>query len=161
MSRLARITGSFVAVVVAYWAYALMAAILIDPPPPKGPDGVTNANGRGEDPKTDIQKLQIDEIRPLFHPKDWELDPVKTKVIESENAKLLFQDYDTTQGTGIVVLKPCTMIFCDGPNIQEAIVLQAPRAVLLFDHKASNQYTFFHELLLLVQSCMWIFLLVE
>lgn len=134
MTRIARITGSFVAVVVAYWAYALMAAILIDPPPPKVPAGVTSANGSGGDVGTDILKLQIDAIRPLFNAKDWELDPVRTKVIESESAKLLFKDYDTTQGTGIVVLTPCTMIFSNGPTIEEAIVLQAPRAVLQFDH---------------------------
>jgi hypothetical protein len=146
MPRITRISGSLAAVLVAYWAYALMAVPLIDPPAPPLPPGGNPIH----DPGIDIGKQQIDAIRPLFPANAWQLDPEKTKVLESDRAKLLFQTYDTSQGGGKVVLTPCTIVFLsDGPAeneaqlIRQSIILEAPRAILHFDHdldlKQSNK----------------------
>ena len=133
MPQLTRISGSLAIVLVAYWAYALMAVPwiephinIVDPLPPLPP---------GLDP---VQE-QVNEIRSLFRPGDWEVASEKTKVLESDSAKLLFEDYSTLGG-GKVELKPCTIVFLsDAPaesqaqHIRESVVLQASRAVLQFD----------------------------
>ncbi|MFZ1935669.1 MAG: hypothetical protein WBL72_07650 [Thermoguttaceae bacterium] len=136
MPRITRISGSLAAVLVAYWAYALMAVPLIDPPAPPLPPGGNPIH----ESDIDIGKLQIDAIRPLFPANAWQLDPEKTKVLESEHAKLLFQTYDTSQGGGKVVLTPCTIIYLsedaeatEAQRLRESIILEAPRAVLHFD----------------------------
>ena len=82
----------------------------------------------------------MEEIKPLFQPGDWELASSKTKVLESDRAKLLFQDY-TNLGGGKVEIEPCTIVFLyDGPaenedqRLRQSIILQAPAgAILQFD----------------------------
>ena len=80
------------------------------------------------------------DIDRLFPPDAWERDREKVKVIETEQATLLIQDYRPTPD-GKLTLEPCTVIFYsaaepDGPNDspRRPIVLQAKRgAVLEFD----------------------------
>jgi hypothetical protein len=137
MPRITRISGSLATVLVAYWAYALMAVPWIEPP--AAPLQKTANNG-GPNDAPDLPEMQIREIKPLFRPGDWEVASEKTKVLESDRAKLLFQDY-TNLGEGRVEIKPCTIVFLyDGPaeneaqRIRQSIILQAPAgAVLQFD----------------------------
>ena len=138
MPRITRISGSLAIVLIAYWAYALMAVPWIEPTVAQPvPISVGPVGPRRPDPS----ERQIEEIRPLFQPKDWELDVEKTKVLEGDRAKLLFQKYDNRLGGGKVILSPCTIIFLsDGPaendseRIRQSIVLQAKEAILQFEH---------------------------
>ena len=132
MPRITRISGSLAAVLVAYWAYALMAVPWIEPPAaPQAPIGGPGNTG----PVPSLPDIQRAEIKPLFRPDEWEVASDKTIVLESDRAKLLFQKYDTTQGGGKVVLTPCTIVFFPSDSsIRESIILQAPQAVLQFDH---------------------------
>ncbi len=141
MSRITRISGSLAIVLVAYWAYALTAVPLIEPPAPKQ----SIASGGAQKPAPTVDDMQRDEIKPLFRRGDWELDPEKTKVLESDRAMLLFQRYSPLGGDKVEIT-PCTIVFLsDGAaenaaqRIRQSIVLQAPRAVLHFDRDLDQQ----------------------
>ena len=138
MVRFTRVGGSFAIVLVAYWAYALVAVPLIDPP----------AHRRRSDALTEEELEQWAqeskerwrrELAGLFSPGSWELaDPV---VLEIDQVKLLLKGYTKLDDGKKVEIRPCTMIFVpDAPAAdaeqrrRRAIVLEAPQgAVLQFD----------------------------
>jgi lipopolysaccharide export system protein LptA len=127
MSRLKRIAGGFAIMLIAYWAYALVAVPLVEPSVAAG--GGNSA--AGQIPKTvDLAAIQVEQLRRLgvFQADAWELK--NPKILESNTAKLLFQKYENTPD-GRVLISPCTIVFADdGPPI----VLEAPQgAVLEFD----------------------------
>ena len=69
MPRITRISGSLAVVLIAYWAYALMAAHWIEPP--VAPPPVKNApNNAGPDTVPNLLDLQMEQIKPLFRPGD-------------------------------------------------------------------------------------------
>ncbi len=137
MSRFRRIAGSLAVVLIAYWAYALLAVPWIEPPaelpgqrPPPGRE-IARPPGDEVNPQTDA-------IRPLFPPDTWELkDPT---ILESNRAKLIFQQYRNFPD-GRIEIHPCTIVFLyDGPaedeaqRLRQSIILEAPGgAVLQFD----------------------------
>jgi lipopolysaccharide export system protein LptA len=128
MSRLKRIAGGFAVMLIAYWLYALTVVPLIEPS--LSPAGGGNA-ASGPMPKTvDLAAIQVEQLKQLgvFQPDAWELK--NPKILESNTAKLLFQEYENTPD-GRVLIKPCTIVFADdGPPV----VLEAPAgAVLEFD----------------------------
>jgi hypothetical protein len=133
MHRGTRIVGSFAIVLAAYWAYALVAVPLIEPPADPRHDGPISEAERAE-----VQgriDAGIAQLEGLFPPKSWELqDP---KILESDQFKLLMQEYRNL-GDGRVEIRPCTMIFMpEGPAADEAqrkrraVILEAPEGALL------------------------------
>ena len=133
MPRVLRIAGSFAIVLVSYWAYALVAVPLIEPPAdlrrgqPISAEERAAAQGRID--------AGIAEHKGQFSPGAWELN--SPKILESEQFKLLMQDYRNL-GDGRVEIHPCTMIFTpDGPAADEAqrkrqaVILEAPEGALL------------------------------
>jgi lipopolysaccharide export system protein LptA len=131
MHRLLRIAGSFLIVLVTYWAYALVAVPLIEPSAASRPQGAATYSPRGRR----LTDARIDALRPLFPPGAWELE--NPKILESEQVKLLIRDY-RNRGDGRVDIQPCTIIFLPGkPDVDEAqrlrqaVVLQAPEGALL------------------------------
>ena len=129
MFRTARITGSFVVVVIAYWAYSLLAVPWIEPA--AAPKPVVESGGDRESQSGDLTDDQVRRIRSLFQPDDWELKA--PKILESDRARLLFQTYKN-MGNGLVKLDPCTVLFDpDSPvrdeaqRVRQTIILQAPQ----------------------------------
>jgi lipopolysaccharide export system protein LptA len=133
MHRVTRIAGSFAIVLAAYWAYALVAVPLIEPPADPRRDRPISEAERAE-----VQgriNAEIAQLEGLFPPKSWELqDP---KILESDQFKLLMQEYRNL-GDGRVEIRPCTMIFMpEGPAADEAqrkrraVILEAPQGALL------------------------------
>jgi hypothetical protein len=124
-------------VLTMYGGYALGVVPLLQPPP---------APPRPPVPPLNLSPVEIgDEIAQLFPPGSWELD--KPKIVETEQATLLVQDYQPTPD-GKLELTPCTLIFYaslatsptpTGANAgakpaRRPIVMQAPQgAVLQFD----------------------------
>lgn len=137
MPRLLRTAGSLAIVVVAYWAYALVAVPLIEPPAKTGDRGAPASQADREAPGVRIT-TEIDKLKGLFPPEAWQLK--SPKILESQQVKLLMQSYRNL-GDGRVKIHPCTMIFTpDGPADDEAqrkrraVILEAPEgAVLEFD----------------------------
>ena len=138
MSRASRIAGSLAIVVIAYWAYALLAVPWIEPPTALAP---VNGNSGGNQPPSghDAVDVQVDSIKHFFKHGAWELrDPT---ILECDGAKLIIQTYDNSRGDGTVEIHPCTIVFpYQGPAENEAqrhrqtIILEAPDgAVLQFD----------------------------
>jgi hypothetical protein len=122
--------------------YALAVAPWFEPPPLK-PHTPSVAQG-----PIDVPPEAQRDLERLFEPQAWERDP-KTKVIVTEQATILIQDYYPTP-EGALKLTPCTIIFyaagqpaaaADGsvpPAKSKAgrrpVVLQAPAgATLEFD----------------------------
>jgi lipopolysaccharide export system protein LptA len=140
MPRITRISGSFVIVLIAYWAYALMVVPWIEPPVTMNSAGVVSSNETQTDEVPDLVTLERRLIQDLFQPGDWEIASEKTKVLKSEKARLLLQEYKNL-GRGKVEIKPCTIVFdYDGASEPEeqrhrqSIILQAPEgAILQFD----------------------------
>jgi hypothetical protein len=133
MSRFRRIAGSLAAVLVAYWAYALLAVPWIEPAAPPR----TKDNGPpygGESVEVSQQKL----LTRLFPADAWELK--NPTILESNRAKLIFQQY-RNYPDGRIEIHPCTIVFLyDGPaededqRLRQSIILEAPGgAVLQFD----------------------------
>lgn len=133
MARVFRVITSFVAVLTAYWAYALAVVPMIEP---------TADMNRSEGP--DAQRLEMGEnavqrqlrqFDGLFPPGSWELS--SSKILESEQFTLLLGDYKN-RGDGKVEIHPCTMVFMaaglkdtQAERRRRAIVLQAPKGALL------------------------------
>jgi lipopolysaccharide export system protein LptA len=136
MSRPLRIGISFVAVLVAYWAYALLAVPLIEP----------EVNRQKENDRFERDRLaarqemnrRLTELEGLFPPGSWALE--NAKILQSEQVRLLIRDY-TNLGDGKVEIRPCAMVYTpEGPPQTEAerkrqsVILEAPEgAVLQFD----------------------------
>jgi lipopolysaccharide export system protein LptA len=137
MQRVIRIVGSLAIVVIAYWAYALLAVRWIEPSvdPNSAPTVPI-------DPDTGIRlvKKQMEQLQGLFAPDAWELKNPKILESETNNAKLLLDDYKNL-GDGQMAIPRCTIVFSPpGPVVDEAqhrrqsVILEAPHgAVLRFD----------------------------
>ena len=134
MRRFVRSAVSFAIILVAYWAYALVAVPLIEPPADEAGPGPT-VGGGGTDTRNDVQ---LRALAQLFPPGSWELNsPI---VLENDQFMMLVRDYRNLQD-GRVELRPCTFVLL--PNTlnadladraREAVVLQAPHgAVVTFD----------------------------
>ncbi|MBI2826811.1 MAG: hypothetical protein HYX69_19225 [Planctomycetia bacterium] len=131
-----RIVGSFLLIFGIYWAYALAAVPLIEPPADprpafeEDPEGYYYARG--------VLEMQRAALSAWFKPGDWELS--SPKVIESPRGKLLLRDYQVLED-GRVLIRPCTMIFLpegeftsEDERNRRALILQAPEgAKLEFD----------------------------
>ncbi len=139
MSRTSRIAGSFAIVMIAYWAYALLAVPWIEPTVDRRRQEKISQDER--DRASQLPDVQLGWIRPLFPPGGMEaLGLKKPVIIESNRAKLLFQTYEN-QSDGSVVLRPCAIVFAyEGPAEDEAqrrrqaVILEAPGgARLQFD----------------------------
>jgi hypothetical protein len=138
MSRVTRISGSLAVVLIAYWAYALVAVPWIEPVADLKSAG-TSSNGLAQGDGAELANRELELVKDLFNPGDWETDRSKTKVLRSDRAKLLLQEYRNL-GSGKVKIEPCTIVFeHDGPAENEAqrhrqsIILQAEGAILQFD----------------------------
>ncbi len=137
MARLIRIGGSFAIVLVAYWAYALVAVPLIEPSAHRraAPDSEAfpaSAAGRSKE-------RWGRELRGLFPPGSWELE--NPTILEMDRVKLLMKGYERLESGKRVSIRPCTMIFtpdraAETPeeHWRRSIVLEAPEgAILEFD----------------------------
>jgi len=127
--RTIHIGGSFAIVVVAYWAYALLAVPWIEPPPDKRDD-----RGGGKSVETET----ID-LRDLFPEGSWQLHDAKI-INNNGQGMLLWQKY-ANGNNGWVDLSPMTVIFLSDENetdlrerVRHAIVMDVPKgADLHFD----------------------------
>jgi lipopolysaccharide export system protein LptA len=139
MPCITRIFGSFAIVMIAYWAYALLAVPWIEPAADLKLAGAALGDSTPIEGSEPINR-ELEAIKDLFQPGDWETDRSKTKVLRNDRAKLLLQEYRVLGG-GKVRITPCTMVFdYEGPAENEAqrhrqsIILQAPQgAILQFD----------------------------
>jgi hypothetical protein len=138
MARITRIVGSLGIVLVAYWAYALVAVPWIEP---------AAGRQRSEAPsEEELRALQAQarerwqrELEGLFPPGSWELDD--PTIVEMDEVRLLLQGYTQQEDGKKVEIRPCTMIFTPHrPDVTEAdrrrgaIILEVPDgAVLEFD----------------------------
>ena len=133
MPRITRIAGSFVAVMAAYWAYALLAVPWIEPP--ADPRMQLAAAERDPDAGRDLIGHRMKRLAPLF-PKDaWELQ--NPKILESEQVKLLMEDYHNI-GDGRVEIRPCTLIFTPektdlstSDRLRQAVIMEVPDGAML------------------------------
>lgn len=130
MNRIARIATSFASVLAAYWAYALLAVPWIEPPARARWNGAPQVGG--------INPIdQLSSLRELFLPGDWELQP-NTKILASDEGKVLYQDYKNITGTAKTSLTPCTIIYTphgsstvEAEQLHEAMILRAPEGAEL------------------------------
>lgn len=131
MHRFRRIAGSFVIVLIAYWAYALLIVRWIEP-------SVQSAHGGPVPvslPEGDLLGEQLKPLQKLFSSDAWELK--NPKILESDRATLLLREYRNL-GNGWVEITPCTIIFpYEGPadneeqRLRQSIVLEVPSGALL------------------------------
>lgn len=135
MPRTTRIAGSFAIVMIAYWAYALLAVRWIEPA------AVANRrediSNRERDRVQQLEDVRQEQFKGLFAPGSWELQ--NPKILESDRAKLLCQTYKN-HPDGRVEFHPCTIVFAhEGPGDEDqrrrqSIILEAPGgAMLQFD----------------------------
>ncbi len=136
LQRVIRIAASLAIVVIAYWLYALLVVRWIEPSvDPNRAQGIT-AEQRSAGMK--LVEKQIDQFRGLFPPGAWELNHPKILESETNNAKLLLDDYKN-QGNGQVWIPRCDIIFSppaddEAQRRRQAVVLEVPHgAVLRFD----------------------------
>ena len=141
MQRATRIAGSLAIVLVAYWAYALLAVPWIEPAA-ELPDGQKIAETDRKRAK-ELLDSRLKGLEGLFPPDAWELKDPKILGLDNDRAKLLFQEVQqpgrwTSRNTRS---EGCAIIFAyDGPARDEAqrrrqsIILEAPGgAMLQFD----------------------------
>ena len=138
MQRLLRIAGSLAIVVIAYRAYSLLVVSWIEPSiDPNHAQAITLEQ---RDAGKKLVEKQMEQLQGLFPPDAWELKNPKILESETNNAKLLLQDYQNL-GDGQVAIPRCTIVFTPpGPADDEAqrrrqsIILEVPHgAVLKFD----------------------------
>jgi len=133
MARFLRIVGSLAIVMTAYWTYAVVAVPWIEPPAAPRAGRTPARSGDGASRTAERWRK---ELAGMFPPGAWELD--NPKVLESDQVKLLLQDYEK-QGDGKTVkIAPCTMIFSPvAPTApleqrqRRAVILEAPEGALL------------------------------
>ena len=136
MQRVLRIAGSLAIVVIAYWAYALLAVPWIEPSVDPNHVQAITLDQRNAGKK--LVEKQMDQLQGLFAPDAWELKNPKILESETNNAKLLLQDYQTL-GDGQVAIPRCTIIFSPPADDEvqrrrQSIILEVPNgAVLQFD----------------------------
>ena len=135
MAHILRIGGSFAIVLVSYWAYALVAVPLIEPPADPHRSDSGSATGPGQWSQGTFQRWR-EELEGLFPPGSWELE--NPKILESDQVKLLLQDYRIIGDGRKVKIFPCTVIFTpDGATApaeqrkRRAVILEAPQGALL------------------------------
>lgn len=140
-------------VLTSSWAaYALAVAPWIEPPPVKRREVQPRSEPLKPTPQTQADLLA------LFPEGDWVRDETKVKVIETEQATLLIQEYLPTE-EGQLELRPCTIIFYatgnqaadakqspDGKKGRRPIVLRANGALLEFDNPLDLSKSQFGEL---------------
>jgi len=133
MPRVLRIAGSLAIMLVAYGAYALLAVPFIEPA--ADPGRAQKMSALEKEAARRQLDLRVAALRPLFPPDAWELK--NPKILESENVKLLMQNYRNLGG-GRVELYPCTVIFNPNPAVTDpqqgngqAVVLQVPQGAML------------------------------
>lgn len=137
-SRGLRATVSFLAVVAGYWAYALLAVPWIEPPARER----TSHPTRTQSVRNTVRLRHAELLETLFQPDAWQRQ--RPKVIETDRAVLLLQDYRTLDN-GRLELKPCTCLFLPegkkaGGSPHQVIVLDAPEgAELQFDESLDLQ----------------------
>ena len=134
---LPRLTTGLVAVVGAYFLYALLVAPLIEPslevpPPDRMPDPVV------------LHALPADILK-LFPEGAWERN--SPKILKTDHGILLFRDYETMEEeqesespSTRVKVTPFTVIVAaaDGPSAEPPLIMSAPAgAVLRFDGSLS------------------------
>ena len=133
MARIIRTSGSLGIVLVAYWAYAVVAVPLIEPPVDRYESGPLSDKDR-KDAGGRVDR-RAKELEGLFPPGSWELD--NPQILQSDRVKLLVQKYENRPG-GIVKFDRCTIILT--PDAAEAdpaerkrrsIILQAADGALL------------------------------
>ena len=139
MPRIVRIGGSFAIMLVAYWAYALVAVPLIEPTvEPNHVRQLTEVERRSA---LHDANHRLESLRPLFRPEvDWELGT--PWILESDQIKLLLQNYSNL-GNGRVELDRCTLVYTPAEpvadpaeRIRRSVVLQASDGALLeFDEE--------------------------
>lgn len=118
---------------IVYWAYALLAVPLIEP----SFDGRLSAGNITEADRQNAKKRaddQVDRVRRHFPPGGLEaLGLTEPKILESDQAKLIFQTYEHRRD-GSVVLRPCVIIFDtdrDAADESAPVILEAPGGALL------------------------------
>ena len=140
MGRIIRTGGSLGIALVAYWAYAVIAVPLIEPPATRyeserlSDKDREEAGGRGD--------YRLSELEGLFPPGSWELNG--PQILESGRVKLLVPEY-VNRPDGSVEFPRCTIILT--PNAPDAdpaelkrrtVVIQASEGALLtFDQPLS------------------------
>ncbi len=135
MPRVAHIAASFAIVLMAYWAYALVAVPWIEP----AADPASNRSSSS--PATmPLQDNRMKEWAALFPPGAWELK--NPEVLTIDQAQLLMptmQNYEG-KGNGRVQIRPCTIIFTPdsiedpAERIARSVVMEAPDgAIFQFD----------------------------
>ena len=130
MPRLAHIAGSFVIVLVAYWAYALVAVPLIEPPAAVAD---THNGPGGRTVRMPSATAKAKEWAALFPDGAWQRkDP---KVLEIDQIKLLMEDYQNL-GNGRLRVHPCTIIFT--PEGADDPVERNRRSIVLEDARRGD-----------------------
>jgi hypothetical protein len=124
---------SLVGVLVAYWAYALVAVPLIEPGARRQSGDGPTQQARAEAGREPASRLAM--LAPLFPPGCPLL--AHAKMLDSDQVKLLLVNY-TNFGDGRVSIEPCVMIYTpENPDlspeerIRQAVVLEAPEGALL------------------------------
>ena len=143
MGRIIRTGGSFGMVVVAYWAYAVVAVPLIEPPADRYESGPLSAADLESARQRGDHRLR--ELEGLFPPGSWELN--SPQILESDRVKLLVPEY-VNRPDGSVKFPRCTIILA--PSAPEAdpaerkrrtVILQASDGALLtFDQPLSLRH---------------------
>jgi len=135
MAKIIRIGGSFAIVLVAYWAYALVAVPLIEPSAERHGSGRLSEEELANWAQAEKEQWRK-ELEGLFPPDAWELqDP---KILEIDQVKLLFRDYTRLEDGSRVEISPCTMIFVPhapaadrSERKRRSIILEAPEGALM------------------------------
>ena len=128
MPRVLRIAVSLAIVLVAYWAYALIAVPLIEPPAdPQRSEQISTLDREAVQKQLD---LRVEGLRGLFPADAWELK--NPKILEGDRVKLLMQEYRNL-GDGRLELRPCTIVLVPDESVadrkqreRQAVVLEAP-----------------------------------
>jgi lipopolysaccharide export system protein LptA len=138
MARIIRICGSFSIVLVAYWAYALVAVPLIEPSADRQQSDQLSEEALRNRVHAAKERWRK-ELEGLFPP-DSPLLENNPKIVEIDQVKLLIEDYTRLDDGKKVEICPCTMIFMpDGSSADAAerrrrsVILEASKAVLEFD----------------------------
>ena len=130
--RITRISGSLAAVLVAYWAYALMAVPWIAPPAaPQAPTGAPGNTGPGPDPDRACKSRRSSRC---FGPMSGKWRVIRPLCSRATAPNSSFRNTTLPRAEAKSYSRLArSSSWSDGP-IRESIVLQAPEAVLQFDH---------------------------